>query len=206
MSLTNMYDYVSGEFYSVYFYRQYGLPIVRARFQNVYGPGEILGAGQWRGTSATVWRNVTPTFIFKSLHHEALPLQNDGRSSRDFIFVGDICRGLMACALKGTQGDVYNLSSGKETTIADLAETINRFTGNPIACQYFPQRKWDHSICRYGSTEKSSNELGFQAETALEEGLRKTVAWTRENQTLIMRTISKHRAFCSEVESYRKDK
>ena len=40
---------------------------MRARFQNVYGPGEILGAGRWRGTPATVWRNVTPTFVWKAL-------------------------------------------------------------------------------------------------------------------------------------------
>ena len=56
---------IFGEFYSSYYFRQHGLPAVRARFQNVYGPGEILGAGRWRGTPATVWRNVTPTFIYK---------------------------------------------------------------------------------------------------------------------------------------------
>jgi UDP-glucose 4-epimerase len=45
---------VVGEFYSVYYHAQHALPTVRARFQNVYGPGEVLGAGRWRGTPATV--------------------------------------------------------------------------------------------------------------------------------------------------------
>ena len=52
---------IVGEMYGNYFEARHGLPVVHARFQNVYGPGEILGAGQWRGTPATVWRNVTPT-------------------------------------------------------------------------------------------------------------------------------------------------
>ena len=80
-----------GEMYGNYFHQQAGLPFVTARFQNVYGPREILGAGQWRGTYATVWRNVVPTFIWKALNDEPLPLENSGLASRDFIFVEDIC-------------------------------------------------------------------------------------------------------------------
>src|SRR5947208_9648926 len=110
---------VVGEFYSVYYYRQRQLPTVRARFQNVYGPGEVLGAGQWRGTPATVWRNVTPTFVYRALKELPLELDNEGRASRDFIFVGDIVAGLLACAERGAPGDVYNLASGVETQIRE---------------------------------------------------------------------------------------
>src|SRR5262245_25586415 len=86
-----------GEMYGNYYFMRHKLPFVKARFQNVYGPGEILGAGRWRGTHATVWRNVTPTFIWKSLNGEALPVENGGIASRDFIFVEDVARGLIAC-------------------------------------------------------------------------------------------------------------
>src|SRR5262249_36631948 len=99
---------IFGEFYSRYYFKQHALPAVRARFQNVYGPGEILGAGRWRGTPATVWRNVTPTFIYKALCGESLPIENDGVATRDFIYVEDVARGLMACALRGTPGEAYN--------------------------------------------------------------------------------------------------
>ena len=58
----------------------HGLPTVRARFQNVYGPGEILGAGRWRGTPATVWRNVTPTFVYRAL--KGMPLAARERRRR----------------------------------------------------------------------------------------------------------------------------
>ena len=116
---------IIGELYGNYYFQQHKLPFVKARFSNVFGPREILGAGQWRGTVHTVWRNVTPTFIWRSLSGDALPLDNGGNASRDFIFVEDMARGLMACALRGAAGGVYNLATGRETSILELATIIN---------------------------------------------------------------------------------
>jgi nucleoside-diphosphate-sugar epimerase len=185
---------VFGEFYSTYYFKQHGLPTVRARFQNVYGPGEILGAGCWRGTPATVWRNVTPTFIWKALHGEPLPLENGGIATRDFIYVDDIASGLAACALRGTPGVVYNLASGIETPIRELAERINALTGNEAGLALLPKRSWDNSGKRYGSPAKSERELGFRAEVRLDDGLRRTVAWTRANASMIRCAMEKHAA------------
>ncbi|MBN1689474.1 MAG: NAD-dependent epimerase/dehydratase family protein [Dehalococcoidia bacterium] len=183
---------IIGEFYSVYYQKQYHLPAVRARFQNVYGPGEILGAGQWRGTPATVWRNVTPTFIYKALKGIPLPLENVGQDSRDFIYIEDICTGLIGCALKGEAGDVYNLASGKETSILTLAEMINELTGNKAGFTNLPRRSWDNSGKRFGSTVKSEKYLGFRANISLKDGLEKTILWTKINLKLIDATIAKH--------------
>jgi nucleoside-diphosphate-sugar epimerase len=174
---------------------KYNLPFVKARFQNVYGPREILGAGQWRGTPATVWRNVTPTFIWKALNQEALPLENEGQASRDFIFVDDIVEGLIACATKGKAGEVYNLASGVETTIKELATTINHLTQNPTPLHYSPSRPWDRSGKRFGSPEKSEKEIGFKAKISLSEGLKETIKWTQQNKNLIERNIYKHSFF-----------
>jgi UDP-glucose 4-epimerase len=181
-----------GELYGNYYFARYRLPFVKARFQNVYGPREILGAGRWRGTPHTVWRNVTPTFIWKSLHHEALPLDNGGSTSRDFIFVQDLVDGLMLCALHGVPGEVYNLASGVETTIRELAETINALTGNPTPVELRPARDWDRSGRRFGSTEKSKRTIGFQAQTGLRAGLEQTIAWTRANEATIRRCMAQH--------------
>jgi nucleoside-diphosphate-sugar epimerase len=183
---------VIGEFYSVYFHRRHGLPTVRARFQNVYGPGEVLGAGQWRGTPATVWRNVTPVFIYKALNGIALPLENEGVATRDFIFVEDICRGLIACAVRGESGDVYNIASGRETSIRELASMINELAGNEAGFELLPGRPWDSSGKRFGSTAKSRSVLGFEATVSLEEGLSNTIDWTRGNLSLINACIHKH--------------
>lgn len=180
---------IIGEFYSAYYHKQYGLPVVRARFQNVYGPGEILGAGNWRGTYATIWRNVTPTFIYRALTNQEILLENEGIATRDFIFVEDICRGLMLCALKGDEGEVYNIGSGVETSISDLAQKIIQITDSRSELKMTPRRAWDTSGKRFASVVKSREKLGFTAEIALQEGLEKTVAWTRENQAFIQGCI-----------------
>lgn len=183
---------VIGEYYAVYFNKQHNLPTVRARFQNVYGPGEVLGAGEWRGTVHTVWRNVTPTFIYKSLKGEKLPLHNGGDASRDFIFVDDICRGLIACALKGTAGDVYNIASGNEVTIREWAELICEHTGNAGGVELLPKRDWDTSGKRFGSTYKAENELGFKAKIHYKDGIKTTIEWSKANLARIEKTIAKH--------------
>lgn len=183
---------VVGEFYCAYYHERHNVPTVRARFQNVFGPGEVLGAGQWRGTPNTIWRNVTPTFIYKALKHESLPIEGDGSSSRDFIFVEDMARGLSACALNGVPGDVYNLASGLETTILELATAINEFSGNPTPLTFKPRRDWDKSGCRFGDPTKAKQQLGFATQIEWRDGLRATVEWTRENLPRIDKCIGKH--------------
>ena len=189
-----------GELYGNFYFKQHGLPFVKARFQNVYGPREILGAGRWRGTRHTVWRNVTPTFIWKSLQGEELGLDNGGRTTRDFIFVEDMALGLMCCAINGEPGENYNLASGKETSIKELAETINSLTGNKTPVKLQPARLWDRSGCRFGSTEKSKKELGFSAFVNLRDGLEQTVAWTKNNQDNIARCIHQHDYFIKQLD------
>lgn len=183
---------VVGEFYAVYYHRQHGLPTVRARFQNVYGPGEILGAGRWRGTPATVWRNVTPAFVYRALKGMPLQLENEGRATRDFIYVGDIVHGLLRCATDGAPGDVYNLASGVETSIRELAETINRLCENNAGVELLQARGWDRSGRRFGSTEKARRELDFEARVDLEDGMTRTIDWMQANLSLIDACVRRH--------------
>ena len=183
---------IIGELYANYYFARFGLPVVKARFSNVYGPREILGAGRWRGTVHTVWRNVTPTFVWRSLHGESLPLDNGGNTSRDFIFVEDMARGLMACAQRGGPGEVYNLATGRETSILKLATLINEATGNTSPLDLRPARDWDRSGKRFASNEKAARELGFRAQVSIEEGVQRTVEWTQAHRALIERCIAQH--------------
>lgn len=191
---------IIGELYSNYYFQRYQLPVVKARFQNVYGPGEILGAGQWRGTPATVWRNVTPTFVYRGLRQMPLIVENGGVATRDFIYVDDIIHGLILCATTGGPGEVYNLASGSETSILELAELINQLTDNPTPIQLGPKRDWDHSGKRFGSTEKARAELGFERQTTLSEGLAKTIEWSRQQLSLIDTCIRKHQDYMTMVQ------
>jgi len=190
-----------GEMYANYFASRFGMPAVIARFQNVYGPGEVLGAGRWRGTPATVWRNVTPTFVYRALKGMPLVLENEGASSRDFIYVADIVEGLIRCAIRGEVGEVYNLASGVETTIRALADTINEHVDPPTAIKLAARRDWDHSGNRFGSTEKSRQRLGFVASTRLSSGIAQTVAWTRRSLPTIDFAIDRHRDHMSAREA-----
>lgn len=185
---------IIGEFYSNYYFKQHGLPTVKARFQNVYGPREILGAGEWRGTPATVWRNVTPTFIYRALKHLPLPIENGGVATRDFIYAEDVANGLMLCALNGEPGGTYNVASGVETSILELAETINRLAESPTPIELAPKRPWDRSGKRFGSTDIAKSALGFEAKVALEDGLRRTIAWTKQQMPVIDACIAQHQA------------
>ena len=133
--------------------RATALPFVKARFQNVYGPGEVLGAGRWRGTVNTVWRNVTPTFVYRALKHEALPVENGGIATRDFIYVEDMARGLLACALRGRAG--RGLQPRRRASRRRSASSPRRSTsstGNPTPIALAPARDWDHSGQRFGDT------------------------------------------------------
>jgi UDP-glucose 4-epimerase len=184
-----------GELYANYYFARHRLPVVRARFQNVYGPREVLGAGRWRGTPATVWRNVTPTFIYRALRGRPLHLENGGTATRDFIYVDDVVAGLMLCATQGAPGEAYNIASGVETSIRDLASLIHRLTESTSPLEATAARAWDRSMKRFGEPTKSRTRLGFAATVNLEEGLTATIAWTRANIDRIDACIERHRAF-----------
>ena len=113
-----------------------------------------------------------------------------------------MARGLMACALKGEPGEIYNLASGVETTIRELAERINSLTGNATPIALTPARDWDRSGQRFGDPSKAAEKLGFRARIAHGDGLAKTVAWTRENNQRILRCMMQHARFVPQVRSY----
>ena len=184
-----------GEMYGNFFFTHHKLPFVKARFQNIYGPREILGAGVWRGTIHSVWRNVTPTFIWKTLHNEDISLYAEGMASRDFLFVEDVVRGIVACALNGVPGEAYNLASGKETTIKVLAEKIIELTKSKSILNLLPKREWDNSGNRYGDPTKSKEKLDFVAQISIDEGLKRTVNWTIQHKDYIVNTIKKHQYY-----------
>ena len=89
-------------------------------------------------------------------------------------------------------GEVYNLANGTETSILELATTINELTKSPVSIEMLPKRDWDHSGRRFGSTEKARKELGFEVQVKLHDGLRKTVEWTKQNLDLIDSSIRRH--------------
>jgi nucleoside-diphosphate-sugar epimerase len=185
---------VTGEMYAKYFADRRGLDVVRVRFQNAYGPREILGAGEWRGTIHTIWRNVIPTFVWRALNNEDLTLYGAGESSRDFVYVDDLAKGVIAASVLGKKGEVYNLASGHEIMIKDVAEKILEFSSSFSKLHMEGRREWDHSGRRFGDPSKSEKELDFTVSTSFDDGLKKTIEWTKLNFDVIQSLISKHKS------------
>jgi UDP-glucose 4-epimerase len=185
---------VTGEMYAKYFADRRGLDVVRVRFQNAYGPREILGAGEWRGTIHTIWRNVIPTFIWRALNNEDLTLYGAGESSRDFVYVDDLAKGVIAASALGKKGEVYNLASGHEIMIKDVAGKILEFSSSSSNLHIEGRREWDHSGRRFGDPSKSKKELDFAVTTSFDDGLKQTIEWTKVNFDVIQSLISKHKS------------
>jgi nucleoside-diphosphate-sugar epimerase len=162
------------------------------RFQNVYGPREILGAGVWRGTENTIWRNVIPTFIYRSIHNQDINIYGQNLASRDFVYINDIVRGIRLAMERGSASHVYNLASGIELNILELAKIIVELTKSKSAIHLHSAREWDNSGRRVGNILKSESELSFKTTTKVVQGLQQTIKWTYENLEKIEKTISKH--------------
>jgi len=161
-----------GELYGNFFQNHYGLQVVKPRFFNSYGPGEVPGQ----------YRNVIPNFIYWAMKGLPLPITGTGQETRDFTYVGDIVDGLLrAGVFESAVGQEFNLASGVETRIIDLAQMINEATGNTAGIRYVQRRKWDTKDRLLASIDRARELIGYNPNTPFEEGLANTVQWFREN-------------------------
>lgn len=168
-----------GELYGNFFMHHYGLKVVKTRFFNSYGPGEVPGQ----------YRNVIPNFVYWALKGQPLPITGTGDETRDFTYVGDIVDGLLrAGVLESAVGQEFNLASGRETRIADLARMINEATGNRAGVRYAQRRKWDTKSRLLASVERARELIGYEPRTPFEVGLRATIDWFREHWDAIEAT------------------
>src|SRR5262249_29255316 len=97
---------------------------------------------------------------------------------------------------------IYNLASGVEITIRELAERINALTGNTTPIALAPARDWDRSGQRFGDPSKAVEKLGFRASVEHAEGLSRTVAWTRDNKDRILGCMRQHARYVPQVRAY----
>ena len=91
------------------------------------------------------------------------------------------------------------MATGRETTILELANLINEFTGNTTPVDLQPARVWDRSGKRFASTEKAKTKLGFTAQIEMRDGIHKTVEWTKANVDIIRDSIAKHNKMMKQV-------
>lgn len=161
-----------GELYCNYYYKIKKIPVVKARFFNSFGPGEVPGQ----------YRNVIPNFIYWAKLGKILPITGTGEETRDFTFVGDICDGLLRMGyFKEAIGEEMNLATGREIKIKDLANLINKHTGNHAGIKFLPRRNWDSKERMLASNEKAKKIIGFKPNLNFEVCLNLVIKWFDEN-------------------------
>jgi UDP-glucose 4-epimerase len=104
----------------------------------------------------------------------------DGRQTMDFVYVEDIARANVLALASDVSDDVFNVASGRETSLRELAALLARVMGRPDEVEYGPERSVNAVPRRLASTERAERVLGFRAEATLEQGLERLVKWWRE--------------------------
>lgn len=145
-------------------YSKQGIDCVCLRFFNVYGPGQ---------RPDSQYAAAIPAFISRAKSRSEITIYGDGMQTRDFVFVEDVARAILAASTKGS--GAYNVATGRQITILELAEKIISIQESKSKIVHESARQGDprESLADVSKAEK---ELGFSAEVELEEGLKKTIA------------------------------
>ncbi len=150
----------------------YGLSSVGLRYFNIYGPRmDVTGA----------YTEVFIRWLDCIERNEAPQLHGDGSATMDFVYIGDVARANILAMQSDRTDDVFNVATGTETSLLQLWETLQKVTeAYQLEPRCMPARKTNPVPRRLSSTKRAREFLGFIAETSLEDGLRKLVAWRRQ--------------------------
>lgn len=158
------------------FNEMYGLNYVALRYFNVYGPRmDVFG----------VYTEVLIRWMERIAAGLPPIIMGDGFQTMDFVHVRDIARANVLAAQADVSDQVYNVASGTETSLNDLAKTLLEVMGSSLTPVHEPARKVNPVARRLASTQKAEAQLGFRAQISMEEGLRDLVTWwqaTRQQQ------------------------
>lgn len=147
-----------------------GLDYVLLRYFNVYGPRmDVHG----------LYTEVLVRWMERIADGRPPLVFGDGRQTMDFVFVPDIARANVLAAASDVVEGTYNIASGTETSLVELAETLLRVMGADPGVEYGPERKVNDVVRRLADVSAARRDLGFEATTGLEEGLRELVEWWR---------------------------
>ena len=161
-------DKLGSELHARVAFKVHGVPTLGFRFFNVFGP---------RQDPASPYSGVISIFAARIAAGQPLTLHGNGRQTRDFVYVADVVRHLlagMAVLHAAPQAGVLNVCTGRATSVAELAETLARIDGRPLAMGFGPARPGDIRAS-LGNPAAAAAGLGVRAETGLEAGLAATV-------------------------------
>ncbi|GAB3604666.1 NAD-dependent epimerase/dehydratase family protein [Conyzicola nivalis] len=147
-----------------------GLDYVVLRYFNVYGPRmDVHG----------LYTEVLVRWMERIADGKPPLIFGDGQQTMDFVYTGDIARANLLAAESDSREGVFNVASGEETSLLQLAEALLRAMDSDLSVEFGPERAVNGVTRRLADTGSARRELGFEASTGLEDGLRELVAWWR---------------------------
>jgi UDP-glucose 4-epimerase len=147
-----------------------GIDYVGLRYFNVYGPRmDVHG----------LYTEVLVRWMERIADGQPPLIFGDGQQTMDFIFTKDIARANILAAESDISEGIFNIASGEETSLLELAEALLRAMDSDLSVEHGPERAVNGVARRLASTDAAATELGFAATTGLEDGLRELVAWWR---------------------------
>lgn len=160
---------LAGEAYCSAYHKSFGVDTVALRFGNVYGPGSSHKS------------SVVAKFVRQALNGETLEIYGNGAQTRDFIYTEDLVKAIYKASIKkGVGGEIFQIATNNETTIAELTREIvlqfKAFGLEDIKVIYAPQRIGD-VMRNFSNTSKALKLLEWKNETQLPDGLQKVIKW-----------------------------
>jgi UDP-glucose 4-epimerase len=156
------------------FHEMHGLDYVALRYFNVYGPRmDIHG----------VYTEVLIRWMERIAAGQPPLILGDGSQTMDFVYIEDIARANLAAAASDASDELFNVASGVETSLNDLAKALLRVMGSDLQPEYGLERSVNPVARRLADTSAARERLGFEATVGLEEGLGRLVAWWLEERS-----------------------
>jgi UDP-glucose 4-epimerase len=163
----------AGENYCKAFYESYGLSTSSVRYSNVYGVAQ---------RPDNPYCGVIAKFFEMAMAGKAPRIHGDGEQTRDFTYIDDVVDAtLLAGFSPKAEGQVYNVGTGRETSVNQLARMIIQITGAEVEPEYVDRRDIDNIRRRVVNIEKIRRELRWSPSVTIEKGLRNTYQWLKEN-------------------------
>ena len=155
------------------FNEMYGLKYAALRYFNVYGPRmDIHG----------VYTEVLIRWMERITANKPPLILGDGAQTMDFIYVEDIARANVLAAKANVTDEVFNVASGVETSLNDLARSLLRVMNSDLKPEYGPARKVNPVSRRLADVSRARQKIGFQSQVSLQDGLSRLVNWWQSNR------------------------
>jgi dTDP-glucose 4,6-dehydratase len=151
------------------YHRTYGIPVMVTRCSNNYGPRQFP-------------EKVIPLFVTNLFDGEKVPLYGDGLNVRDWLFVDDHCRGILAVLEGGRAGEIYNIGGGTELTNEELTTRLLDLCGYSDSMIEPTTDRLGHDRRYSVNWSKIKDELGYEPQMSFDEGLAYTVKWYHDNE------------------------